>query len=126
MTSPQLARFVLAGLLSGLVHATGATDAKHAGDLGEASMKAMSIGWVSFEGKRFDYKPREPGEHYRLIIAAMREKLAQNPAVKKILLATGDLVLRPDHIQEPGAPAAWRYFDIWMQLRAELQHPPKN
>ena len=98
-----------------------AFEAKRAGDLGDENMKAMGIGWVSFEGKRFDYKPKEPGEHYRLVVAAMREKLAQNPEVKRILLATGDLILKPDHHQEPDAPAAWRYFEIWMQLRDELQ-----
>lgn len=98
-----------------------AFEAKRAGDLGEANMKALGIGWVSFEGKRFDYKPAKPGEHYELIVAAMREKLRQNPEVRKVLLATGDLILKPDHYQEPDAPAAWRYFEIWMQLRAELQ-----
>ena len=38
-----------------------------------------------------------------------------------MLLATGDLVLKPDHHQEGNPPAAWRYFDIWMALRAGLQ-----
>jgi predicted NAD-dependent protein-ADP-ribosyltransferase YbiA (DUF1768 family) len=98
-------------------------EANKAGALGEDNMKQMGIGWVSFEGKRFAYRPKEPGEHYRIIVAAMREKLAQNPQAKKVLLATGDLILKPDHHQEPDAPAAWRYFEIWMQLRAELQHP---
>jgi predicted NAD-dependent protein-ADP-ribosyltransferase YbiA (DUF1768 family) len=98
-----------------------AFEANKAGALGEDNMKKMGIRWVSFEGKRFDYRPKEPGEHYRIIVAAMREKLAQNPEVKKALLATGDLVLKPDHHQEPDAPAAWRYFEIWMQLRTELQ-----
>lgn len=101
-------------------------EANKAGALGEDNMKQMGIGWVSFEGKRFDYRPKEPGEHHRIIVAAMREKLAQNPEVKKVLLATGDLVLKPDHHQEPDAPAAWRYFEIWMQLRAELQKEQKN
>jgi hypothetical protein len=40
--------------------------------------------------------------------------------VKKVLLATGDLILKPDHHQEPNAPAAWRYFVILTQIRAEL------
>ena len=102
-----------------------AFEAKHAGDLGEANMKAMGIGWVSFDGKRFDYRPEAPGEHHRLIVAAMRAKLAQNPEVKKVLLATGDLVLKPDHHQEPDAPAAWRYCEIWVQLRTELQRKQK-
>ena len=96
-------------------------EAKRAGTLGEENMKKMSIGWVSFEGKRFDYKPASPGEHYRLIVAATRQKVRQNPKVRKVLLATGNLVLKPDHHQEPNAPAAWRYYDILMQIRAELQ-----
>jgi len=96
-------------------------EAKRAGDLGEANMKQMGIDWVSFEGRRFQYKPAAPGEHYRLIVAATREKVKQNPEVQKVLLATGDLILKPDHHQEPNAPAAWRYFEILMQIRKELQ-----
>jgi len=96
-------------------------EAKRAGDLGEANMKKLAITWVSFEGKRFEYRPGKPGDHYKLIVAAMWEKVKQNPEVKKVLLSTGDLVLKPDHHQEPNAPAAWRYFEIWMQIRSELR-----
>jgi hypothetical protein len=28
-------------------------------------------------------------------------------------------VLKPDHHQEPNAPAAWRYFEILTKIRAE-------
>jgi len=84
-------------------------------------MKAMGIDWVTFEGKRFEYKPAVSGEHYRLIVEATREKVRQNPEVKKVLLSTGDLVLKPDHHQEPNAPAAWRYYEILTQIRTELQ-----
>ncbi|MGD0259572.1 MAG: NADAR family protein [Verrucomicrobiota bacterium] len=96
-------------------------EAKRAGTLGTENMKKMGIAWVTFEGKRFEYKPAVPGEHYRLIAAATREKVRQNPEVRKVLLATGNLVLKPDHQQEPNAPAAWRYYDILMQIRAELR-----
>jgi predicted NAD-dependent protein-ADP-ribosyltransferase YbiA (DUF1768 family) len=96
-------------------------EAKHAGTVGEENMKKMGIDWVSFEGKRFEYKPAIPGEHYRLIVAATWEKVRQNPDVRKVLLAIGDLVLKPDHYQEPNAPAAWRYYEILMQIRAELR-----
>jgi predicted NAD-dependent protein-ADP-ribosyltransferase YbiA (DUF1768 family) len=96
-------------------------EAKRAGTLGEENMRKMGIAWVSFEGKRFDYKPALPGEHYRLIVAATWEKVRQNPEVRRVLLATGDLVLKPDHHQEPNAPAAWRYYEILMQIRAALQ-----
>jgi len=98
-----------------------AFEAKRAGDLAEANMRKMGIGWVSFEGKRFAYRPSTPGRHYRLIVAATWAKVNQNPEVKKVLLSTGDLILKPDHHQEPNAPAAWRYFEIWMKIRAQLQ-----
>jgi hypothetical protein len=92
-------------------------EAKHAGELAEAQMARLGIDWVSFEGERFPYRPATPGRHFDLIFAAMREKYRQNPEVRRALLATGDLILRPDHHEEPGAPAAWRYCEIWMQLR---------
>ena len=98
-----------------------AFEAKHAGDLGSENMRRMSITWVTFEGKQIEYRPKEPGEHYRLIVAATREKVRQNPEVRKVLLATGDLILKPDHDQETNAPAAWRYFEILTQIRSELQ-----
>jgi predicted NAD-dependent protein-ADP-ribosyltransferase YbiA (DUF1768 family) len=96
-------------------------EAKRAGALAEENMKKMGIDWVTFEGKRMEYKPKTPGEHYRLIVEATREKVRQNPEVKKVLLATGDLVLKPDHHQEPDAPAAWRYYEILTNIRTELQ-----
>lgn len=99
-----------------------AFEAKHAGDLAEANMRQMKIGWVSFEGRRFAYRPKRAGSHYRLIVAATRAKVMQNPEVKKVLLSTGDLVLKPDHHQEPNAPEAWRYFEILMRIRGQLQH----
>ena len=97
-----------------------AFDAKKAGDLASQNMKKMGIDWVTFEGKQMPYRPADPGEHYRFIVAATREKVRQNPAVQQLLLATGDLLLKPDHHQEPNAPAAWRYHDILMQIRDEL------
>ena len=99
-----------------------AFEAKAAGDLGSENMKKMGIDWVTFQGKRMEYKPAEPGEHFRLIALATREKVQQNPDVKAALLSTGDLRLKPDHHQEPGAPAAWHYFNILMEIRGELQH----
>jgi len=102
-----------------------AFEAKAAGTLAEENMKKMGIDWVSFEGKHFEYRPAEPGEHYRLIVEATRAKIAQNPPVKKILLATGDLILKPDHYEEPNAPEAWHYYKILTQIRGELQREGK-
>ena len=52
---------------------------------------------------------------------AMRAKLDQNPQVQQVLLSTGNLILRPDHVEEPDPPAEWLYFKIWMELRTKLQ-----
>lgn len=101
-------------------------EAKRAGDIGSANMKKMGIDWVTFEGRRFEYRPAKPGEHYRLVVEATRAKVLQNAEVRKVLLATGDLILKPDHKQEPNAPLAWRYYDILMQVRSELQHGTQN
>jgi predicted NAD-dependent protein-ADP-ribosyltransferase YbiA (DUF1768 family) len=96
-------------------------EAKRAGDIGSRNMQKMGIDWVTFEGKQMPYRPKEPGEHYRLIEEATRAKVDQNPEVKRVLLATGDLILKPDHHQEKDAPAAWRYYDILMKIRTDLQ-----
>jgi len=98
-------------------------EANHAGVLASENMTKMGITWVSFEGKRFEYKPSVEGEHYKLIVEATWEKVKQNPEVKKVLLSTGDLILKPDHHQEPNVPAAWRYYEILMNIRRELQKP---
>ncbi|HTK81699.1 MAG TPA: NADAR family protein [Bacteroidota bacterium] len=103
-----------------------AFDAKKAGSLAEENMKTMGITWVTFEGKRIEYRPAEAGEHYRLIVEATWEKVRQNPEVRKVLLSTGNLILRPDHHEEPNAPAAWHYFDILTDIRTQLQHEHKN
>ncbi len=99
--------------------------AKHAGDLANTNMAKMGIDWVTFEGQRMEYHPAKPGAHYQLIVEATREKVRQNPEVRDVLLATGDLILRPDHNQGPNPPAAWRYYDILMQIRADLQQPSR-
>jgi predicted NAD-dependent protein-ADP-ribosyltransferase YbiA (DUF1768 family) len=98
-----------------------AFDAKDAGDAGEANMRKMGIDWVTFEGKRMQYRSKTRSEHYRLVIGAMRAKLEQNPKVREILLETGDLVLMPDHIEDPDPSEEWLYFKIWMEIRSELQ-----
>lgn len=98
-----------------------AFQAKAAGDLAEKNMSRMGIDWVSFEGRRMPYRQPKPGEHYRLIVEATREKLRQNPRVREVLLSTGNLQLRPDHHQEKDAPPEWRYFEIYMDLRSNAR-----
>ena len=96
-------------------------EAKSAGTLAEENMKKMGITWVTFEGQQIEYRPTVPGEHYRLIVAVTWEKVRQNSEVRRVLLSTGDLILKPDHHSEPDAPAAWRYYEILTQIRRELR-----
>jgi predicted NAD-dependent protein-ADP-ribosyltransferase YbiA (DUF1768 family) len=100
--------------------------AKRAGDLANTNMAAMRITWVTFEGQKMEYRPPQPGPHYRLIVAATWQKVLQNPEVRRVLLSTGNLILKPDHYQEPDAPAAWRYYDILMDIRSRLQKGEKE
>ena len=98
-----------------------AFDAKLAGDEAEKILKAIKIDWVTFEGRRMLYWDLHEGPHFHLIEEVTRAKVEQSPKVKEVLLATGNLKLRPDHHQEPGAPPAWHYFDLYMKIRSELQ-----
>lgn len=99
-------------------------EAYRAGKKANANMQAMGIDWVSYKGKRMRYKvagPDDADAHYELIYAASLAKLRQNPKVQALLLKTGDLELLPDHEQSKDATAAYRYFEIYMKLREDLQ-----
>ena len=98
-----------------------AFDAKSAGTLAEENMKTLGIDWCTYNGEKFPYRAATPGRHYHLILAAMRAKLEQNAEVKRILLSTGDLILRPDHFEEDDPPPEWLYHEMWMQLRTQLR-----
>ncbi|MEM7645707.1 MAG: NADAR family protein [Pseudomonadota bacterium] len=98
-----------------------AFEAKRAGDFASRVMKKNKIDWVSFQGQRMSYRAKGESDFYRLIRSAMVEKVQQNTRVKKILMATGDLVLKPDHHQKADAPLAWKYFDIYMSFREQLK-----
>lgn len=95
-------------------------EAKSAGELARENMKKMGINWVTFEGKKMDYRVSEKGEHYKIIFEAMVEKVRQNPEVKKVLLATKGLKLKADHHQESQSSPAWLYNVILMEIREEL------
>lgn len=94
--------------------------AKKAGSFASKVMKANNINWVSYNGERMTYRTERKGKHYRFILEAMKEKLDQNQKVRDILHATGKLVLKADHKVKPTDPPAWKYYQIWMELREEL------
>lgn len=103
-----------------------AFEAKSAGTLAEENMKRMNIGWATFEGKRFRYRSWRPAEHYRLIMAATWAKVNQNPEVKSVLLATGNLILKPDHHGEHNPPPEWKYYEILTRIRSTLQRTGRS
>ncbi len=98
-----------------------AFDAKNAGDLGEQNMKKMGIDWVTFDGKRMKYWSAEKGEHYRIIVEAMRAKLEQNPKVRRSCFPPAISSCFPITFRRKTRQAEWRYFQIWMDLRSELK-----
>lgn len=98
-----------------------AFDALRAGKESEKIMKAQNITWVSFNGYKIEYKGKDADAYYEIIEAATRAKIDQNPKVKDILLATGDLTLRPDHHEDKDGTKAWKYYEIYMKLRGELK-----
>jgi len=95
-------------------------EAKKAGDLASENMKKLNIDRVTFEGKQLPYRVHKKGAHFKLIYAATWEKVKQNKNVQKILLSTGDLILRPDHRQK-NPPPAWKYYEILMDIRKRFR-----
>lgn len=102
-----------------------AFEALRSGKAAEKIMLSHGINWVSYNGLKMDYKGKDAIAFYDIIEAATRAKVDQNPEVKKTLLATGELKLRADHHEDKDATAAYRYYDIYMKLRSELQKNPK-
>ncbi|MBX9768856.1 MAG: NADAR family protein, partial [Bdellovibrionales bacterium] len=103
-----------------------AFEAKAAGDHASSNMKKLGIDWVSFQGKKMVY--REPGDSafYQLIYKAMEAKLMQTELVRVVLMRTGNLILKPDHKDNENGAKAWRYYEIWMQLRSEEANRTKR
>lgn len=97
-----------------------AFEAHAAGVAAEANMKTLGIEWVSFEGEQILYKGAGIERHYELILAASWAKVRQNRRVREVLRATGDLELLPDHHEDADGTKAWRYYEIYMRIRAEL------
>ncbi len=102
------------------VAAMSAFEAKGAGSHANENMKALGIDWVTYQGKKMKYLENAKGDFYQIIWRAENEKLKQNSEVERILRKTGDLKLRPDHKQSANAAPAWKYHEIWMEIRAGL------
>lgn len=91
--------------------------AKRAGRAANKIMRKNGIDWVSFNGRRMNYREKAKGDFYQLIRGAMEAKVAQNKKVANVLESTGNLILIPDHKQGKDAPPAWKYHQIYMEIR---------
>lgn len=95
-------------------------ESKHLGDAASAVMNEHGFNWVTYRSEKLLYPEQTPGPFHALIESAMLAKLEQNSEVRRVLLATGDLVLRPDHDMPPHASPAHHYYAMWMVLRARV------
>jgi len=95
-------------------------EAKHAGDLANANMKKLGIKWVTYKGEKIEYNGVGQSRHYELILQACREKVAQNPKLKELLLSTAPLTFLADHKQAPDTLPSYRYNEIYFKIRGEL------
>lgn len=93
--------------------------AKRAGDFASKVMKKNKIDWVSFNGVKMPYREKKKGLFYKMILMGMTAKFEQNPKVVQTLCSTKNLELLPDHSQGKNPPPAWRYHEIWMELRKQ-------
>lgn len=97
-------------------------ESKKAGDMANKINKDNGIKFVSYRGKRFIYKDMAAGSqfHYRLIRGAMEAKVFQNENIKNLLIKTKGLILRADHKIGSNKPPAYKYYDIYMDIRSNL------
>ncbi|MBA2404967.1 MAG: hypothetical protein H0V66_09370 [Bdellovibrionales bacterium] len=66
------------------------------------------------------YCSEKPDDHFYLIREAMIKKLRYNPEVRRVLLATGNLKLKPDHHAEACQAPEWKYYQLWMGIRRDV------
>lgn len=100
-------------------------EAKAAGNQANALMKEMGIQWVTFKGRKIQLFDQPRGDFYNIVRAALEAKMKQNPQVETLLRKTGSLVLKPDHFQSADSLPAWKYADLWMEIRGQLLQQPK-
>ncbi len=91
--------------------------AYRAGKAANKILEENGIRWISYKGKRLFYKGRDQRAHFKIIRRATIAKIEQNEVVRKVLMETRGLKLLPDHKQSKDATKAYRYFEIYENLR---------
>ena len=101
------------------VYAMSGWDSKTAGNEANAILRDHGIDWISYKDFRFNYVDGGEGSdfHLMLITRAMRNKVLQNPKIKKLLIQTKGLVLKPDHHMSSKVPDSFKYHEILMKIR---------
>ena len=93
--------------------------AKRAGNAANKINKKFGFKFISYKKKHFNYKDMQSGSlyHYQIIKSAIEEKVKQNPTIKKLLMKTKGLILKPDHKQGHKKPKSYYYHEILMEIR---------
>jgi hypothetical protein len=95
-----------------------AFEAKKAGDIASANMKKLGITWITYKGKKLDYKAKDQQKHYDIIYRAALAKIDADCVIRDLLRRTGKLKLLPDHkLDETKITPAYKYYDIYMKIR---------
>ena len=59
-------------------------EAKEAGDATKENYQKLGISFISYNGKRMEYKGKDKQEHYELIFRAIQSKIDQNEKAKTL------------------------------------------
>lgn len=98
-------------------------EGKTAGNEANDIYKKNNLKFISYKDHQFLSKDGAEGSqfHFKLITRAITEKINQNPEIKKLLMKTKGLVLRPDHKIGENEPPAYEYYKILMKIRDEVK-----
>ncbi|MFA6236865.1 MAG: hypothetical protein WC635_06010 [Bacteriovorax sp.] len=97
-------------------------DSKSAGDLANKIYKANKFSLINYKDHKFNYNDGRAGSafHLDLITKAITGKINQNPAIKKLLIQTKGLILKPDHKMKEDSLGSYKYHEILMKIRDEI------
>ena len=95
---------------------------KEAGNHANKIYKDKNFLWINYKDHKFNYTDQAEGSkfHLELITRATKEKINQNEEIKKLLIKTRGLILKPDHNIDDSYPPSYKYHEILMKIRDEL------
>jgi hypothetical protein len=98
-------------------------DSKEAGNFANQMYADNNLKFINYFEHKFIYTDGKEGSefHLALITRAITAKVMQNPELKNLLLQTKGLRLRPDHIMSEKILPSFKYHEILMKIRDEME-----